>query len=119
MKALKISTAATGTVLVASLAGDIDLVNHEQALRELLRVALDSGPRLVIDLSAVRYVDSNGVRMLFDLAKELDHARVDWAIALGDQSPVARLLKVTAFDEVARVYPSTADAAAALDPELT
>ncbi|HUR76508.1 MAG TPA: STAS domain-containing protein [Acidimicrobiales bacterium] len=114
MRGLTIDLRTHDDVVVASLNGEIDLVNHEQAGAEILTTALDSGPRLVIDFQNVSYVDSNGVRMLFGVARELDHSRVEWTVALGEQSPLKALFKVTTFDEVARVFETLEDALGAL-----
>ena len=79
-----------------------------------MRTALDGGPLFVADLNGVGYVDSNGVRMLFGLARELDGSRIACAVALASDAPLQRLLKVTAFDEVVQILPSVDDAVAAL-----
>ena len=114
MSEIPITTSRHGDVAVASVAGDIDMINHDELLRSLLATALDQGPRLVIDLTDVQYVDSNGVRMLFELATELNQARVEWAVALDDDSPLMRLLKVTAFNEVAPIFGTATEAASSL-----
>lgn len=102
--------ASRGDVLVVTLVGEIDLVNHDEVGQDLFAAALAGGPRLVVDLDSVSYIDSNGVRMLFGLARELDHSRIEWAVALGENSPLHRLFKVTTFDEVADIHPSVDDA---------
>jgi anti-anti-sigma factor len=114
MKGRHIDTEQHDDVVVATLVGDIDLLNHEAVGEELYEVALAAGPLLVIDFAAVDYVDSNGVRMLFGLAREFDHSRIGWTIALGESSPLHRLFKVTTFDEVARIFPSVDEAIAAV-----
>jgi len=114
MTQISITKSGRGDVAIASLGGDIDLINHGEVLRALLSAALEHGPRLVVDLTGVQYVDSNGVRMLFELANELSQSRVEWAVALDESSPLMRLLKVTAFDEVASIFPTASDAATTL-----
>ncbi len=114
MNGLSVHPTAQGDVVVATLDGDIDLVNHEELGQQLFSAALEGGPRFVVDLNAVTYVDSNGVRMLFSLARELDHSRIQWTISLDETSPVYRLFKVTTFDEVARIFPSVDEAVAAV-----
>ncbi len=117
MTAGHIETEQRDDVVVATLVGDIDLLNHEAVGQELYAVALAAGPLLVVDFTAVDYVDSNGVRMLFGLAREFDHSRIDWTLALGENSPLQRLFKVTTFDEVARILPSVDEAIAAVRGE--
>ncbi|MEY2467420.1 MAG: anti-sigma factor antagonist [Actinomycetota bacterium] len=114
MRGIQVSTALQDDVVIATLTGDIDLLNHEEVGRELFSAALAGGPRLVANLSAVSYIDSNGVRMLFGLARELDHSRIGWTVVLGDGSPLHRLFKVTNFDEVAKIFPSVEEAVDAL-----
>lgn len=114
MKAISINVTHNGDVAVASLAGDIDMINHDEVLNALLSTALDRGPRMVVDLAGVNYVDSNGVRMLFELATELNQSRVEWAVALDEDSPLMRLLKVTAFAEVASIFSTASEAAGSL-----
>ncbi len=114
MKGLRIDTTSHDDVVVATLIGEIDLLNHEEVSQDLFAAALDGGPRLVVDLNAVDYVDSNGVRMLFALARELEHSRIEWAVALADDAALRRLFEVTTFDEVARMHPSVDAAVSAV-----
>jgi anti-anti-sigma factor len=114
MKGIRIDTSLHEGVLVATLSGEIDLLNCDELGQELLASALAGGGAFVIDLSPIQYADSNGIRMLFVLAREFDRSRIKWAVALADASPLWRLFKVTTFDEVAAILPSVEDAAATL-----
>jgi anti-sigma B factor antagonist len=93
-------------VVIVRLDGDIDVVNSSEVRDELLSAALDGGPRFVADLDDVGYIDSNGVRMLFGVAREFAQSRISWVVVLHPDSPLQRLFKVTAFDEVVRLAPS-------------
>jgi stage II sporulation protein AA (anti-sigma F factor antagonist) len=114
MRGLTVTTSTVGDVVVATLRGDIDLVNHEEAGEQLLATALAHGPLFVIDFDGVEYVDSNGVRMLFALAQDLENSRIEWAAALSEDAPLSRLFKVTTFDEVANICDCVSDAVAAV-----
>ncbi len=114
MKRRHIDTEQRDDVVIATLVGDIDLLNHEAVGEELYEAALAAGPLLVVDFTEVEYVDSNGVRMLFGLAREFEHSRIGWTLALGENSPLQRLFKVTTFDEVARIFPSVDEAIASV-----
>lgn len=111
---LRVETKRFEDVFVASLFGDIDLLTAEALGHDLFTAALEDGPLFVANLDGVDYVDSNGIRMLFALARELDHSRIQWAIALRPDSPLHALFKVTAFDASASIYASDEEAAAAL-----
>jgi anti-sigma B factor antagonist len=59
-----------GTILYA-LEGDIDLSTADILLERLLGVASTHGGDLIIDMSGVDFMDSNGVRTLLRLRDEL------------------------------------------------
>lgn len=101
-------------VAVARLHGDIDVANVPvitSALRDEART-VDGG--LVVDLTDVRYLDSSGMQMLFQLAKDLAVGRKGLVVALPEDAPISRLLKITNFHESAGIHASVADCVAAL-----
>jgi anti-anti-sigma factor len=110
MTELRIELDVIDDVAVAKVFGEIDVVTHDDARLRLIAAALDGGPRFVIDLDGVSYVDSNGIRVLFALARELDHSRIEWGIALRNESPLHSLFKVTAFDEAASIFAAADEA---------
>jgi len=56
---------------------------------------------LIVDLTDVPYMDSAGVRVLFQLARELRQRDQTFLVTLPVGSPLRRVLKVTSFHEVA------------------
>lgn len=118
MSNARIETAEQEGVVIAAVSGDIDIANIEELGQELRKAGLTSGIGLVIDLGDVRYIDSAGVTMLFAVRQELERARLRVAVAIPDSSPVRRLLKVTAFDEVVPTLPATDDAVSVLRDTL-
>lgn len=60
-----------GTVPVARVDGEIDLSNAEEIRVRIQGVMDDEAPGLVLDLSGVSYLDSTGIRLVFDLARWL------------------------------------------------
>ena len=100
MNELRITSQMAGEIVVATLQGDVDLMETERASDELTALAGSSGLGLVVDLDLVPYIDSSGVRMLFALARELGVRRRGLAFVLNDASPLCRLFKVTGLDEI-------------------
>lgn len=101
-------------IVVVRLNGEIDLVNVP-TITGLMRNAVDQDAiGVAVDLSEVRYLDSAGVQMLFQLALELATTRKGMAVALGAESPLCTLLKITNFQEVAGVHASLAECFEAL-----
>jgi anti-anti-sigma factor len=86
-------------VVVARVGGDIDLANTPGISAKVLDAVPNDALGLVIDLSDVRYIDSVGIRMLFNFVRTLHASRQGMAIALPENSPVRKLLKITHLDE--------------------
>ena len=57
-------------ICVATLSGEIDLSNRDLVAQQL-EAAVDDGLHLVVDLEPLRYLDSAGIRMLFELQERL------------------------------------------------
>lgn len=92
-----------GSVVVAVLRGDLDMASIPVASAHILDALTMNTAGLVIDLSDVRYIDSVGVHMVFDLARRLEAGRQGMAIALGATSPIRRLLEITNLDQAVAI----------------
>jgi anti-anti-sigma factor len=86
-------------VIVARIEGDIDFSSADDLGRDILRALPDAAAALVLDLSDVRYVDSGGVRVFFELAARLAISGRRLALAVPETSPVRRLIKITRLEE--------------------
>ena len=92
----------SGPVPVARVTGEIDLANAPRACDDLLAIAANA-QGLVVDLTEVPYLDSAGVRILFQLARDLRRRDQTLVVTVPVGSPLRRLLKITSFHEVAPV----------------
>jgi anti-sigma B factor antagonist len=93
------------TVVVA--AGEIDVATSP-ALREALRVAAELSSKVIVDLSAVTFLDSTGLGVLMGGFKTLS---ADGSMCLvGPTGMVAKVLRITRLDEVIPIH-ADADAA--------
>ena|SRR2546421_3250809 len=97
-------------VVIARLEGDIDLANTPTLSATILEAVPNDALGLVVDLSAVRYIDSVGIRMLFTFVRSLHASRQGMAIVVPPESPVRKLLKITHLDEAAMFRASIDDA---------
>ena len=105
-----IEIARQDDVVVARLVGDIDLANTPTVSATILEAIPNDALGLVVDLGAVRYIDSVGIRMLFTFVRSLHASRQGMAVAIPPDSPVRKLLKITHLDE-ATVFRATVDEA--------
>lgn len=114
MNARGVEVTRHADVVVARLEGDIDLANTPSVSATVLAEVPNDALGLVVDLSAVRYIDSVGIRMLFTFIRSLHASRQGMAIAVPHGSPVRKLLKITHLDEAAALGESVDEATAAL-----
>jgi anti-anti-sigma factor len=99
-------------VEVVHLEGDIDLSNAQAVAAKLAR-AVDNQPLgLVVDLSSTSYLDSAGLRVLFQLAARLERHRQQLYLVVSEGSPIRRILSLTDFEGSAPIA-STVEAAVA------
>ena len=101
-------------VPICEVAGEIDASNVESVLEQLLRSAPEDSPGLVLDLTRTVYLDSAGVRILFELARRLRTRRQELRIAVPTNGIVRRVLVLTALADVVPLHEDAADAAAVL-----
>jgi len=97
-----------GKAVVVSLSGEVDLESSPR-LRELLLGLVRDGRDVLVDLSAVTYIDSSGVASLieaFQLAR-----RSGPAFALVAPSAAAlRVLQLARLDRVFHIHATLAEA---------
>jgi anti-anti-sigma factor len=99
---------------IARVSGEIDMANAEDVSARLGAAVSNAASGLVVDLSGVDYLDSAGVRGLFDLAGRLRRRGQRLAAIVPDDAPVRRVLEVIELRRVAEVCPSEDKARAAI-----
>ena len=120
MTVSRVTVALDGDVAVAQLHGDVDLTNTALIAGDVLQAVPRGVLGVVIDLTHVRYIDSAGVQMIFELIREHAVRRQGIAFALPEGSPIGRLITITNLNEVAMFRCSAHECAAALrasDPD--
>ena len=101
---------------VARLVGEIDLSNVEDLRTRLEACVTNRSAGLVLDLSAVTYLDSTGLRLVFRLARELADRQQSLRLVVPPGSVLTRVLALAGVGSVAEVVPE-AGRPAAVDEE--
>ncbi len=96
---IEVQVERSGNVAVARPMKDIDAANAEE-VRLLLTAAVDGHcDALIVDLQAVRYIDSAGIDMLFRLAALLVDRRSELRVVIPEGAPLRRLAEIVALPE--------------------
>ncbi len=93
------------------LAGEADVTNSD-ALREVLEAEVAKQPRtMIIDLGGLRFMDSSALHVLLRANRAMDRQGGVLALAC-PREPVAKMLRLTAADQLIPVYPTVSEAIA-------
>lgn len=103
-----------GPFILLRLEGELDLSNASDLQDELFDALPPTVPGAILDLARLQYVDSAGIRVLFDLVRHLDVRRQTCAVSLPAGARVRRLFEVTGLDQVLPVRETPEDCARAL-----
>lgn len=94
---------------VVTPTGDVDL-HSSPAMREKLKKAAMTKPaRLVVDLSAVPYMDSSGVATLIE-AMQIARRQSTALVLCGLQDRVRSMFQIAKLEQVFRIAPNAAEA---------
>jgi anti-anti-sigma factor len=85
---------------VCDIAGELDASNVDDVLARVLAAISNDQPGVVLDLTTTTYLDSAGVRMLFELARRLRMHRQELRIVVPPEGIVRRVLVLTAIADV-------------------
>jgi anti-anti-sigma factor len=88
-----------GATLLAHLEGEVDLSNVEEIRTLLVDAVSHETECLVLDLTATEYLDSTGVRLLFELAERLQGRRQQLRLVVNRDALVRRVIVLTQLDQ--------------------
>ena len=94
---------------IARLAGEIDISNADQVTDTLTRMP-NTLYGLIIDLTELTYLDSAGVRMLYELGNRLSLRSQSMVVVSPADQPPRRVLELTGVPERVQVVETLAEA---------
>lgn len=97
--------------VVVSLAGELDLYNANAVRDALLDCCAESPARLIVDLSAVRFIDSTALGVLIEARTRMPNRRGFLLAAPGLET--RRALEISGLDRYFSVHESLDEARAA------
>jgi anti-anti-sigma factor len=107
-----------GSVVIASFAGEIDSSNASELRLALAERLPATSSALVLDLSEVRYLDSSGIQLLFDLGRRLAARRQGIRLVVPESAPMRRVLELCAVESVAPMHAQLDDAVSAAGADV-
>jgi anti-anti-sigma factor len=89
-----------GDAVLARVSGEVDLSNATSVREQVFGAVPNSAAGLVLDLSETRYLDSSGVRLIFELAERLRNRGQGFELVVPEKSLIKRVLLLTKVDAV-------------------
>lgn len=109
---MQISIRRVDNATIFDVSGDIDLANSPEVRKALLReVRENRKPRVVLNLSDVRYIDSSGVASLVESLKASRDIGSRF-ILFGLRGPAREVLQLTRLLKVFEIYDTEVEALA-------
>jgi anti-anti-sigma factor len=99
---------------VVRIRGEIDLSNTAAIRSEVIDALPHGAPGIVLDLTETTYLDSSGVRLLFDLAERLQARRQRLGLVVTEAALVRRVLVLTKLDDAVPLHETVDEALASI-----
>jgi anti-anti-sigma factor len=96
-----LATERRDDLVFAVIDGEIDPSNARNLGRELTDSVPNDALGVVLDMSAVDYLDSSGVQMVFELAERLDARQQRLAVVVPEGAPSRAVLDIVSVDAIA------------------
>jgi anti-sigma B factor antagonist len=110
---IEIETTTRGAAVVLGVRGEIDISTVPQLLQALAEQERQARQALVLDLTAVSFLDSSGLGALVGVQKEVAAAGGRLTVVCSDPK-VLRIFSITRLTEVIDIVPTVDDAVASL-----
>ncbi len=108
---LDVTVRKVDSTAVVAVAGEIDVYTSPLLQERLVEVLRDGFPSIVLDLSAVTFLDSTGLGVLITGLKRCRSAEGDLVLVTA-QPNVLKVLEITGLNDVFQVHDSVDDAIA-------
>jgi anti-anti-sigma factor len=100
---LDVRLEARGDTAVIVITGACDGSCHERLRARLLEAETGGARRIVVDMTAMRFIDSIGLRVLLGAWNRARHAGHVFSVALATTGQVRRVFELTGVDHIVPV----------------
>ena len=94
MQQLTLERSSNGQVELLEVKGEIDIASASRLISGLNEAVGDCGHPVVVDLSAVEFIDSTGLALLLNAHRRLARREQGFAVVCGG-GPVRRVFEIT------------------------
>jgi anti-anti-sigma factor len=106
---MELKTEQRGKVTIVAISGSVDGLTADALMQAMDQHVRDGNTRLVADFTGVNYTSSAGLRALLATMKQARQRGGDLRLA-AVQSDVKRVLDLSGFTSILKLYPDVASA---------
>jgi anti-anti-sigma factor len=101
-------------IAIAALDGEIDLSNASDLETAIAQSVPNEALGLVVDVAEVKYLDSAGIGLLFNLARRVSRRQQGFAVVAPTDASVRAVLTLTGAPQVISIHESLDETVSAL-----
>jgi anti-anti-sigma factor len=116
MRLADVDFSTHGKSLVADLSGEIDISNADQLCSLLTDATGNDLVALILDLTAVDYLDSAGIRLIYRLQERLNGRGQAFRLVIPDASVIRRALLLAGVLGHVEILETVDDALGGVEP---
>jgi anti-anti-sigma factor len=102
-------------VAIATVDGEIDLSNATGLEMAISESVPNQALGLVVDVAGVRYLDSSGIGLLFNLARRVSRRQQEFAVVAPSDAAVREILTLSGAQHTLSLHDSLAEAVSELE----
>jgi anti-sigma B factor antagonist len=110
MELARLESESIDSCLVVHVEGEIDASNAPALTEDIAGFLAGHSGGLVVDLSRTEYLDSAGIRMLFDLRGRIEASGSVIALAVPADSPTRQVLDIAEVEQLIPIVEATDEA---------
>jgi anti-anti-sigma factor len=103
-----------GTVVIATVEGEIDVSNRNELTDQLVGAIANSVTGLMLDLTELEFMDSSGVHMLYELSERLATRQQKFAVVLPPNRAPRRAIELSGAEPTSWLHADTTSALSTL-----
>jgi anti-anti-sigma factor len=103
MTTAKVEFDMRGDTVYITMSGEIDLANAASVQEQVNDAVTNQASVVILDLTELVYLDSAGLRILFQLAERLRVLQMKLELLVPPTSPVRRAVELSGLEPVARL----------------
>jgi anti-anti-sigma factor len=92
-----------GDTAVVVISGACEASCHERLREQLLEAEMRGARRIIVDLTALRFIDSIGLRVVISAWNRARHGGHVFSVALATSGQVRRVFELTGVDQIVPV----------------